>query len=206
MLQSSRAWQIRCSTHCAYQALVQNLYPLTTAVDESRKKSGGVQDNALSSIHQRIWYILYTFLRMTMDHQVRCAKHGRFYIHIVDSTNIRIMVHKNEYCCFVYANHTTQRGPPATSQPTHVLGRPLKKTTKELLQNDACSRCGKNLERRPVLLASFAVAGVALMFVTVTLQLFQNKLSFNIWAGLWAGLQPFAYTKSRIDLIGVYRG
>ena len=129
-----------------------------------------------------------------MDHQVRCAKHSRFYI--VESKQIYelcvyIYIHIYKYYCFVYANHTTQRGPPATSQPTHFLARPLKKTTKEL-QNEACSRCGQNLERRPVLLASFAVAGVALMFATVTLQFFQN-MSFNIWAGAWAGLQPFAY-------------
>ena len=86
-MSQSRAWQIRYSTHCAYQALVQNLYPLTTAVDESRKKSGGVQDNSLSSIHQKD-VVLYTFLRITMDHQVRCAKHGRFYTYIVDSKQI----------------------------------------------------------------------------------------------------------------------
>ena len=94
--------------------------------------------------------------------------------------------------------------PPANQ---HISWAGLwRRPPKELLQNDACSRCVQNLERRPVLLASFVVAGVALMFVMVTLQFFQDKLSFNIWAGFWAGLQPFAYTKSRIDLIGVSRG
>ena len=147
------------SSSCAKPCL------LTTAVDELRKKST-VQDNALSSVHQKgIWYCIPSgFLRITVDHRLRYAKRGRFYKVESKQIYINYMVH----ICFVYANHTTQRGPPATSQPTHVLGRPLKKTTNEL-QNDACSRCEQNLERRHVLLASFSVARMALMFVMVTL-------------------------------------